>query len=501
MADHPSLTNIPLGMLLAAGDPWAADETLQSGDPGQIAELATAFRDAGACTTETFNEFTQARERFHASWNRENGEHPIDDSAEVQRATARLYVQKDQLPLIGVDLMNLAGALAAAEKESASTVAELNGKLALLDYAVGQAIAHNRDYSKILDQAEELTGQADDDVERIRDQYTDEMERVAFDLRLKHGYDPAGIEDVDGDGQASPEERGRSAPEHYAANQRAQDEALVDSPGPWTAEKDAAAARLRDFATATAPATDQNVTPEARSLATQRLDDFRMASFVGPLPRDPILGGDARIRAQSRLELQRQLETGQFGLPPMTPDQATQALDDGESFSRVMTTKQAYFALTSAGMSREGALKVLADMAGDTGPWLKGAETYGGAIPQGKHAAPTDLLSASDARVVEKLARYGGTAGDAIQIISAANDFFSDPDNPNRYRDAGGALGNVFVGMGGAAATLALVGSFTNPVTAAIAVGVVAYAAGEGGEYLGSELGGEIDRSKSAAGG
>ncbi|MFN8229155.1 MAG: hypothetical protein U0R18_20800 [Mycobacterium sp.] len=501
MADYPDLTHISLGMLLAVGDPWRADETLQRGDPGQIAELATAFRDAGACTTETFNEFAQARERFHESWNRENGEHPIDDSAEVQRATTRLHVQKEQLPSIGADLMDLAATLAAAEKESASKVAELNGKLALLDWAVGQAIADDRDYSKILDQAVEVTAQADTDVERIRDQYTDEMERIAFDLRLEHGYDPAGIEDVDGDGEASPEERGRTAPEHYNANQRAKDEALVNGPGPWTPEKDAAAARLRDFATATTPATDPNVTPEARELASQRLDDFRMANFVGPLPRDPIFGGDGRTRAQSRLELQRQLETGQLGFPPMSPDQATQALNDGESFGRVVTTKQAYFALTSAGMSRDGALKVLADMANGAGPWLKGAETYGDVIPQGKHALPTDLLSAGDAKVLEKLARYGGTAGDAIQLISAASDFFNDPNNPNRYRDAGGALGNVLGGMGGGGAAVALAGSFTNPVTAAIAVGVLAYAAGEGGEWLGTEFGGRIDRSKSAAGG
>jgi hypothetical protein len=499
VADHPSLTHIPLPMLLAVGDPWQADETLQDGDPGQIAELATAFRDAGACTTETYNEFSQARERFHASWNRENGEHPIDDSAEVQRATARLYVQQDQLPSIGVDLMTLAAALAAAEKESASTVAELNGKLALLDRAVGRAIAADRDYSKILDQAEEVTRQADAAVERIRDQYTDDMERIAFDLRLKHGYDPAGIEDVDG--EASPDERGRTAPEHYNANQRAQDEALVNGPDPWTPEKDAAAARLRDFATATAPATDPNVTPEARERATQRIDDFRMANFVGPLPRDPILGGDARTRAQSRLELQGQLETGQLGLPAMTPDQATAALNDGESFSRVVSTKRAYFALTSAGMSREGALKVLADTVNGAGPWLEGAETYGGAVPQGQHALPSDLLSPRDVRILEGVAKYGGGAGDLLQIGVAVGDYLGDPTNEQRNEQLGGALGDVFAGMGGAAATVALAGSCTNPVTAAIAVGVMAYASGELGEYVGSNIGAQFDTPRPAAGG
>lgn len=120
MADYPALNHIPIGMLLAIGDPWRIEETLQSGDPGQIAELASAFQQAGGCTEETWAEWTQARERFHASWNRENGVHPIDDSAEVQRATTQLFVQNDQLPLIAVDLQNIAADLVSAESQSGS---------------------------------------------------------------------------------------------------------------------------------------------------------------------------------------------------------------------------------------------------------------------------------------------------------------------------------------------------------------------------------------------
>lgn len=77
----------------AGGDPWAIEHSLHAGRPAQIAELAEAFHAAGRCTAEANAAFEEARRRFEASWNRENGEHPINDSAEVQRVTAALGVQ------------------------------------------------------------------------------------------------------------------------------------------------------------------------------------------------------------------------------------------------------------------------------------------------------------------------------------------------------------------------------------------------------------------------
>lgn len=74
----------------AGGDPWAIEHSLHAGRPAQIAELAEAFHAAGRCTAEANAAFEEARRRFEASWNRENGEHPINDSAEVQRVTAAL---------------------------------------------------------------------------------------------------------------------------------------------------------------------------------------------------------------------------------------------------------------------------------------------------------------------------------------------------------------------------------------------------------------------------
>jgi hypothetical protein len=91
----------------AGGDPWAINDSLQAGRPAQISDLAQAFHDAGQSTTESNTAFDEACRRFEASWNRENGEHPINDSAEVQRVTKSLGLQSAQLPN-HVDLENTA---------------------------------------------------------------------------------------------------------------------------------------------------------------------------------------------------------------------------------------------------------------------------------------------------------------------------------------------------------------------------------------------------------
>jgi hypothetical protein len=103
--------SLPLLIAQAGGDPWAINQSLQSGRPAQIADLAEAFHAAGRCTAESSKAFDEARRRFEAPWNRENGDHPINDSAEVQRVTQSLGAQSLQLPKIGVDLQNIAATL------------------------------------------------------------------------------------------------------------------------------------------------------------------------------------------------------------------------------------------------------------------------------------------------------------------------------------------------------------------------------------------------------
>src|SRR5258708_24324455 len=108
--------SLPALVAAAGGDPWAINPSLQVGRPAQISDLAEAFYAAGICTTEAIKAFDDARRRFAAAWNRENGEHPINDSAEVQRVVQSLGAQSLQLPNIAVDLENIASAPASVQR-------------------------------------------------------------------------------------------------------------------------------------------------------------------------------------------------------------------------------------------------------------------------------------------------------------------------------------------------------------------------------------------------
>ena len=99
-----------------------------------------AFHNAGRCTAEASAAFDQACHRFEAAWNRQSGDHPINDSAEVQRAIRTLGVQADQLPRIGTDLENIAAALAEAQRTGAGLIATLDGQLRDIDNELSKAI-------------------------------------------------------------------------------------------------------------------------------------------------------------------------------------------------------------------------------------------------------------------------------------------------------------------------------------------------------------------------
>jgi hypothetical protein len=44
--------------------------------------------------TDTSEAFADAHGRFEASWNRENGNHPVNDSADMKNTTVALYFGK-----------------------------------------------------------------------------------------------------------------------------------------------------------------------------------------------------------------------------------------------------------------------------------------------------------------------------------------------------------------------------------------------------------------------
>jgi hypothetical protein len=56
------------------------------------------------------------RRRVKAAWNHQNGDSPINNSAEVHRTAQALGAQPERPPKIGADLENIAAALAEAQK-------------------------------------------------------------------------------------------------------------------------------------------------------------------------------------------------------------------------------------------------------------------------------------------------------------------------------------------------------------------------------------------------
>jgi len=477
----------------AGGDPWRVDASVQRGRPAQIADLAQAFHEAGDCTTETEIQFHQARDRFEASWNRENGEHPINDAAEVQRAATSISFQVVALPKIAVDLENIAASLAEAQRIAGALVEVLETQLQVIDKLIGQAMANHDDTAALENDAVTATSGILRQLEAIRDDYSAKLQRSLTALRAEDGYDPEIIQGLDADGQPAIEEQNQSAVDTYDSDRRAQDQALFDAPDAMTPEKEAAAARLLDYAIATDPAADA----DSRRLASERLDDFNKAQFVGPLPVDPILGGDARSLAQFRQEWQKKFQRGLPGMPPMTPDQATQLLDDCEQQARVTVMHNAQGALEAAGLSPVGADQVLKNVASGADMVGTGVQRYGDSVPTGQHAQ--NGLSKADAALVSKFGGGVAAAANVAQLAIAINDYQLGGDNKNA--ELGGAVGSVGGSLVGSIAAGAAVGSFGGPVTAAAGAVIGGVMGGFAGGYVGGGIGGLLDPQLTASGG
>ena len=424
---HLQYINLALLIDAAGGDPWQVNNTLQSGNPAVVDELARAFHDAGSCTAESSAAFAQARQRFHAAWNRENGEHPINDSAEVQRATERLHLQPSQLTTIGTDLENIAAALAEAQKAAAAKINALQIQLQDIDNRIGMYQSAQIDTAGLEQVAIDDTAGILHQLEKLRDDYAAVLQDATSKL-LSDGYDPAPLHGYDGDGQPNQGQQTDHSADAYGVTQREHDQALVDRPGQMTPEKAAAAARLRDYATATDPAAD----PEARHLAGERLDDYRMATFIGPLPMDPVLGGDARSNAANRVDLQRRLESGSLipDLSPMTADQATRALDDAEAAARAFALNGFADRLRSSGVSAAGVQQAITaiengmppreffnQLSNASGSVGKGLETHGVAVSPVRHSVDPNAFAKADA---EALTKFGKSLGRAATALDGA---------------------------------------------------------------------------------
>lgn len=204
--------SIPALIAFAGGDPWAVNRTLQAGEPGQISSLANAFKAAGHSTAEADHAFEQARSRFDAAWNHQDGDHPINDSAEVQRVAKSLGAQSVQLPKIGADLENIAASLAEAQKAAAGQIASLEAQLKGLDDMIAEAVELENEHpnlsaadrnalhayiTSLEDDAIRDTKAALGQLQATRDGYSNTLQNALGTLK-SDGYDPAGIRAQDG---------------------------------------------------------------------------------------------------------------------------------------------------------------------------------------------------------------------------------------------------------------------------------------------------------------
>ncbi len=477
MTQYPSLAHIDVAMLIdhSDGDPWAVDKTLQDGDPGEIAQLSRAFFNAGACTSETVDEFDSAQARFRAAWNHHDGEHPINDSAEVRRTVNSLLFQRDQLPTVAAKLARIAAGLAEAQKSSSQWLDSLNTALGRIDAAIGWALSHRRNVGALEKQAVAQTIVTLNMIRGFRDTYSADLNSALTALRVDSHYDPA-IDDVD----AAPDggHRVGDAVAYYDAHQRAVDEDLVNSGATMTQDTADAAARLRDFAVAG----DLGVDERSRELAAERLDDFRMARFAGPLPIDPLLGLNARDRAKTRLQMQQALERGSLGLPAMSADAATTSLDEGDHFSRVLTADMAIRRFTGLGMSRDGARTAvdllaqgtpLSTLLDTTGDYLgaSGAMVDSGSRVMSQRRNPLEGFTSVDRDALKKISKGLGFGGAVIDTITGVHDVTTGHAGPGEV--AGRVAGGAALGLGAEYLSAMALGSAIGPEGAALAAGVV----------------------------
>ena len=202
--------SVPALIAEAGGDPWVINQSLQAGSPFQISQLAQAFHAAGRCTAEANSTFEQARKRFDAAWNHQNGDHPINSAAEVQRVTKSLGAQSLQLPKISADLENIAASLAEAQKAAAGQIATLEAQLRELDDLIGQAVEMAKDPKLNAEDKAALeafiraceddvindTKAALDQLHSIRNGYSSSLQNASGNLRTDD-YDPAAIQALD----------------------------------------------------------------------------------------------------------------------------------------------------------------------------------------------------------------------------------------------------------------------------------------------------------------
>ena len=180
----------------AGGDPWELNRTIQAGAPGEISGLAASFRAASNCTQETTDEFLAAKVRFESAWDRhDGGDHPINDSEEVRRATESMNYNRDKMANVAVDLQNIAASLAEAQRSGAISTTDLEAALQRIDnqidYELSLAAANGEtvDVSELRQAAVDRIAAALGEVQTVRDAYSHQLDESRAQMAAE-GYSP-----------------------------------------------------------------------------------------------------------------------------------------------------------------------------------------------------------------------------------------------------------------------------------------------------------------------
>ncbi|MGV9802489.1 hypothetical protein ACWDTP_31015, partial [Mycobacterium sp. NPDC003449] len=270
--------------------------------------------------------------------------------------------------------------------------------------------------------------------------------------------------------------------------------------GYMSREEADAAGRLRDYKTVTDPTSHDAIHggDKARRLAGERLDDYRMANFSGPLPTDTVVGGDARTRAQARLEMQHALENGQLAAHPgsMTPDDASRLMDRLEVEGRARVLSQFTNDLEHFGVSQDGAKAAVEEIKNGKSPDQVIKEATGGLATQatnlgegakahaegmrgGEHWGKAPVWSHADAEALKSFGSKLGVAGTGVDTAITAIDIMNGAPVGEELAELGGRTGGAMLGGWAAGAFW---GSFVGPEGTLVVGFLGAMAGGIGGE-------------------
>jgi hypothetical protein len=301
--------NLALPIETAGGDPWQVNNTLQSGNPAVIDELARAFHDAGACTAESSAAFAQARQRFQAAWNRENGEHPINDSREVQRAITTLHLQQTQLSAIGTDLETIAAALAQAQKSAAAKIKALEIQLQDIDNRIGMYRQADLDISELEQVAIDDTAGILHQIEKLRDDYAATLQASTTKL-LSDGYDRPPLHGPLSPAPTAPDDRS-AFEDLIRANNQAVLDAMARVRAAQKALDDAAAKAYAHGAGSDDAQAAMTRLPALKKNLADALDDLgKIPDYSGIDPASVHLGPGGAVSFAYTLEGQKMVVTG-----------------------------------------------------------------------------------------------------------------------------------------------------------------------------------------------